>query len=233
MNSSILPDLWNNVFKQISELGLAAFYKEHPVNNHFPLYTLWLMSSTYKRIKTTPRNNRHCNSYISNFHHKFYISPKIKNEITIFPTKRSKKLCSFLCFINMIFSGECCKKIPFRVWIAVMVFLTTYVNYTTRVNISISIVSMTGGKEKTEPECLKKESNVTLLEIDTATTTKKPLPDVSNLFKIKINDLWRIFFFRQNTFVRVKQYFLWFQLLCVFHNFKCTIFTNSLFVISE
>lgn len=39
-----------------------------------------------------------------------------------------------------------------------MVFLTTYINYTTRVNMSISIVSMTMGKNKTSiPECKRAE----------------------------------------------------------------------------
>ncbi|KAJ8959657.1 hypothetical protein NQ318_021845 [Aromia moschata] len=43
--------------------------------------------------------------------------------------------------------------IPVRFWIGCMVFLTTYINYTTRVNMSISIVSMTTGKNKAVPEC--------------------------------------------------------------------------------
>lgn len=81
----------------------------------------------------------------------------------------------------ILFTGTCCKKIPFRIWIAVMVFLTTYVNYTTRVNMSISIVSMTGGKKTREPVCLAR--NRTESEVLT-TTTPKPLPDVGILFFI-------------------------------------------------
>ncbi|CAH1116344.1 unnamed protein product [Phaedon cochleariae] len=45
--------------------------------------------------------------------------------------------------------------IPVRFWIGLMVFLTTYINYTTRVNISISIISMTRGKSQKIPECLR------------------------------------------------------------------------------
>ncbi|CAG9857293.1 unnamed protein product [Phyllotreta striolata] len=45
-------------------------------------------------------------------------------------------------------------KIPTRFWIGVMVFLSTYINYTTRVNMSMSIVSMTKGKSKSTPECI-------------------------------------------------------------------------------
>lgn len=53
-----------------------------------------------------------------------------------------------------------------------MVFITTYISYTTRVNMSISIVSMTGGKETKEPECtrsntgnLTNKMNVTLADV--------------------------------------------------------------------
>ncbi|KAG5889318.1 hypothetical protein JTB14_019099 [Gonioctena quinquepunctata] len=52
-------------------------------------------------------------------------------------------------------------KIPVRFWIGLMVFLTTYINYTTRVNISISIISMTKGKAKNTPECVLLEEKMT------------------------------------------------------------------------
>ncbi|CAH1110025.1 unnamed protein product [Psylliodes chrysocephalus] len=45
-------------------------------------------------------------------------------------------------------------KVPVRFWIGLMVFLTTYINYTTRVNMSMSIISMTKGKSKSTPECI-------------------------------------------------------------------------------
>ncbi|XP_028154364.2 sialin-like isoform X2 [Diabrotica virgifera virgifera] len=48
-------------------------------------------------------------------------------------------------------------KIPIRFWIACMVFLTTFTCYTTRVNLSVSIVSMTKGKTKGIPYCKLKE----------------------------------------------------------------------------
>lgn len=62
-------------------------------------------------------------------------------------------------------------KIPIRFWIGCMVFLTTYINYTARVNMSISIVSMTMGKDKAIPECKRDEMS--------AADRKKPvnLPD--------------------------------------------------------
>lgn len=47
------------------------------------------------------------------------------------------------------------RAIPIRFWIGVMVFLTTYINYTTRVNMAISIISMTAAKKKGLPECLE------------------------------------------------------------------------------
>lgn len=83
-----------------------------------------------------------------------------------------------LRFFNSLFpfSGQCCKTIPFRVWIAVMVFLSTYVNYTTRVNMSISIVSMTGGRNKTVAKCLAEEERTTESTLQNVTTT---LADVS------------------------------------------------------
>lgn len=81
--------------------------------------------------------------------------------------------------LNIVFfTGQCCKKIPFRAWIAVMVFLTTYINYTTRVNMSISIVSMTGGKQKPTPQCLLEDTSANI-SID---ATKKPLVDVSIIY---------------------------------------------------
>lgn len=64
-----------------------------------------------------------------------------------------------------------------------MVFFTTYVNYTTRVNMSISIVSMTGGKEKSEPECVRierEQSGTTEMGFGNITTTKAPLANVSH-----------------------------------------------------
>lgn len=81
-------------------------------------------------------------------------------------------------------------KIPIRFWIACMVFLTTYINYTTRVNISISIVSMTMGKSKVTPECVRLEMEATSTVGPTAVagaeTTSKPydLPDVSGLHQL-------------------------------------------------
>ncbi|XP_074031923.1 sialin isoform X2 [Leptinotarsa decemlineata] len=65
--------------------------------------------------------------------------------------------------------------IPVRFWIGIMVFLTTYINYTTRVNMSISIISMTKGKSKTTPECLLKDMETT----NNSSTTQIPkhLPD--------------------------------------------------------
>lgn len=52
-------------------------------------------------------------------------------------------------------------KIPTRFWIAVMVFATTYINYTTRSNMSISITSMVArSKEKAVPECKRNESHI-------------------------------------------------------------------------
>lgn len=69
--------------------------------------------------------------------------------------------------------SEC--KIPIRFWIACMVFFTTYINYTARVNMSISIVSMTTAKNKTIAECKKNEMS--------AEEIAKPvsLPNVSSL----------------------------------------------------
>ncbi|XP_050501825.1 vesicular glutamate transporter 1-like [Diabrotica virgifera virgifera] len=62
-------------------------------------------------------------------------------------------------------------KIPVRFWIGLMVFFTTYVNYATRVNMAIAIISMTKGKSKKTPECL-------LDEITTSSSaTQKGLPD--------------------------------------------------------
>ncbi|XP_019758902.1 sialin isoform X2 [Dendroctonus ponderosae] len=50
-------------------------------------------------------------------------------------------------------------KIPIRFWIAVMVFASTYINYTTRSNMSISITSMvTRSKDKAIPECKRNET---------------------------------------------------------------------------
>lgn len=67
-------------------------------------------------------------------------------------------------------------KIPVRFWIGVMVFLTTYINYTTRVNMAITIISMTKGKSKTTPECILEAQNKTQEEY-TNTTTEHELPD--------------------------------------------------------
>lgn len=62
-----------------------------------------------------------------------------------------------------------------------MVFFSTYINYTTRVNMSIAIVSMTGGKETKEAECLTSDMSTKQPETigENITTTKMPLPDVS------------------------------------------------------
>ncbi|XP_056633020.1 sialin-like isoform X1 [Diorhabda sublineata] len=68
------------------------------------------------------------------------------------------------------------KKIPIRFWIGVMVFLTTYINYTTRVNMSINIIPMTKGKSKKTPECLLEAANQTQEQYSN-TTTQKELPD--------------------------------------------------------
>ncbi|CAH2000612.1 unnamed protein product [Acanthoscelides obtectus] len=56
------------------------------------------------------------------------------------------------------------KKVPIRVWIGLMVFLTTYVNYTMRSNMSIAIVSMvTAQKGRVFPECKEREMEATRL----------------------------------------------------------------------
>ncbi|CAH1116345.1 unnamed protein product [Phaedon cochleariae] len=71
--------------------------------------------------------------------------------------------------------------VPVRLWIVVMVFLTTYSNYLTRVNIPMSIVSMRGGganlKTKEVAQCLQDESS-------NKTTTNKTtaLPDYGPRF---------------------------------------------------
>ncbi|KAL1497206.1 hypothetical protein ABEB36_008203 [Hypothenemus hampei] len=63
-------------------------------------------------------------------------------------------------------------KIPIRFWIAVMVFASTYINYTTRSNMSISITSMVNrAKEKVIPECKRNEYN------SSSNYTIKKLPD--------------------------------------------------------
>ncbi|CAG9857292.1 unnamed protein product [Phyllotreta striolata] len=70
------------------------------------------------------------------------------------------------------------KKIPTRFWIAVMVFFSTYINYTTRVNMSMSIVSMTKGKTKKTPECIiLKQKEQGTHEDNPEDATQKPLPD--------------------------------------------------------
>ncbi|XP_066153492.1 sialin-like isoform X2 [Euwallacea fornicatus] len=70
-------------------------------------------------------------------------------------------------------------KIPIRFWIAVMVFASTYINYTTRSNMSISITSMVGSsKNKTEPECKR---NAKDLVSDNATV--QALPDYGPRYK--------------------------------------------------
>ncbi|KAL1487892.1 hypothetical protein ABEB36_015277 [Hypothenemus hampei] len=49
----------------------------------------------------------------------------------------------------------CCQKIPTRYWIMAMIFLTTYINYTTRSNMSISLPAMVTPGKKKIAECLK------------------------------------------------------------------------------
>lgn len=71
-------------------------------------------------------------------------------------------------------------KIPIRFWIAVMVFASTYINYTTRSNMSISITSMiSGSKDKNKtvsiPECKRNLASFN----STLSRTPKPLDDVS------------------------------------------------------
>ncbi|XP_057660262.1 sialin-like [Diorhabda carinulata] len=65
--------------------------------------------------------------------------------------------------------------VPVRFWIACMVFFTTFTCYTTRVNLSVSIVSMTKGKTKGVPYCKKSTDNVS----DSSNGTEQPhvLPD--------------------------------------------------------
>lgn len=79
--------------------------------------------------------------------------------------------------------GKKCK-IPIRFWIGCIVFVTTYINYTTRVNMSISIVSMTTGKTKAIPECKREEIMATSThaapaegDATVAPQTPKPPPD--------------------------------------------------------
>lgn len=69
-------------------------------------------------------------------------------------------------------------KIPIRFWIAVMVFASTYINYTTRSNMSISITSMiSGSKDKNKtvsiPECKRNLASFN----STLSRTPKPLDD--------------------------------------------------------
>lgn len=78
--------------------------------------------------------------------------------------------------INKVATGQF--KIPTRFWIGCMVFLTTYINYTTRVNMSISIVSMTSGKTKSIPECLIHDNpGNSTFNATNITTTPRTLKD--------------------------------------------------------
>ncbi|CAH1116346.1 unnamed protein product [Phaedon cochleariae] len=62
-------------------------------------------------------------------------------------------------------------KIATRFWIGCMVFLTTYTCYTTRVNMSISIVSMTKKGHKSTPECIMKSESHNRNESNETTDT--------------------------------------------------------------
>ncbi|XP_074031921.1 sialin-like [Leptinotarsa decemlineata] len=66
-------------------------------------------------------------------------------------------------------------KIPTRFWIGCMVFLTTYTCYTTRVNISVSIVSMTKGENKIVPDCIKRAQQSD--KTDNSTKAPRVLPN--------------------------------------------------------
>lgn len=104
------------------------------------------------------------------------------------------------CLTSLMFLGNLCQKIPFRVWIACMVFLSTYINYTTRVNMSIAIVSMAGGgKETKQPECLiDEDSETNRTQTGNVTSTQRTLPDVSvNWLFIYLFD--HIFWYKTST----------------------------------
>ncbi|CAG9767274.1 unnamed protein product [Ceutorhynchus assimilis] len=67
-------------------------------------------------------------------------------------------------------------KIPMRFWIAVMVFASTYINYTTRSNMSISITSMVSRAkgQSSVPECKRNDTHAIVVN---GNTSVKALPD--------------------------------------------------------
>ncbi|CAG9854696.1 unnamed protein product [Phyllotreta striolata] len=70
------------------------------------------------------------------------------------------------------------KKVPYRFWIAVMIFFGAYVNYALRANVPVSIVAMTRQRKKMEhiPECLRLPSYASLEE--NATDAEAVFPDL-------------------------------------------------------
>ncbi|VEN43806.1 unnamed protein product [Callosobruchus maculatus] len=92
---------------------------------------------------------------------------------------------SGLRYIGRVIRRE--EKVPIRAWIALMVFMTTYVNYAMRANMSIAIVSMVKAqKGRTIAECKQREIDATQMpedsttsnpNISTTTTAKPELPD--------------------------------------------------------